>query len=49
MRAGGTHGESARLSALGVYKPRRPQASPLFRLVSEHVHRRQRRRLMGAG
>ncbi|MDO8501789.1 MAG: transposase [Gemmatimonadaceae bacterium] len=28
-------------AALGVYKPRRPQASPLFRLVSEHVHRLQ--------
>ncbi len=25
----------------GVYKPRRPQASPLFRLVSDHVHRLQ--------
>ena len=26
-------------AARGVYKPRRPQASPLFRLVSEHRHR----------
>ena len=25
--------------AHGVYKPRRPQASPLFRLVSDHLHR----------
>jgi len=25
----------------GVYKPRRPQASPLFRLVSDHLHRLQ--------
>jgi hypothetical protein len=24
--------------ARGVYKPRRPQASPLFRLVSDHLH-----------
>ena len=23
-------------AAVGVYKPRRPQASPLFRLVSDH-------------
>jgi len=28
-------------TALGVYKPRRPQASPLFRLVSDHLHRLQ--------
>jgi len=27
--------------ARGVYKPRRPQASPLFRLVSDHPHRLQ--------
>ena len=27
--------------ALGVYKPRRPQASPLFRLVRDHLHRLQ--------
>jgi len=27
--------------ALGDYKPRRPQASPLFRLVSDHLHRLQ--------
>jgi len=27
--------------ARGVYKPRRPQASPLFRLVSDHRHRLQ--------
>ena len=26
-------------AARGVYKPRRPQASPLFRLVSDHLHR----------
>jgi len=25
----------------GVYKPRRPQASPLFRLVSDNLHRLQ--------
>ena len=25
----------------GVYKPRRPQVSPLFRLVSDHLHRLQ--------
>ena len=25
----------------GVYKPRRPQASPLFRLVSDHLLRLQ--------
>lgn len=29
------------LAARGIYKPRRPQASPLFRLVSDHLHRRQ--------
>ncbi len=28
-------------AALGVYKPRRPQASPRFRLVSDHLHRLQ--------
>jgi hypothetical protein len=28
-------------TAHGVYKPRRPQASPLFRLVSDQVHRLQ--------
>jgi len=28
-------------AALGVYNPRRPQASPLFRLVSDHLHRLQ--------
>ena len=28
-------------AALGVYTPRRPQASPLFRLVQDHVHRLQ--------
>jgi len=33
-------GRSAR-AARGVYKPRRPQASPLFRLVSDHLHRLQ--------
>jgi len=27
--------------ALGIYKPRRPQASPLFRLVQDHLHRLQ--------
>ena len=26
-------------AALGVYQPRRPQASPLFRLVQDHLHR----------
>jgi len=25
-------------AAQGVYKPRRPKASPLFRLVSDHLH-----------
>jgi hypothetical protein len=25
----------------GIHKPRRPQASPLFRLVSDHLHRLQ--------
>ena len=29
----------AALAARGVYKPRRPKASPLFRLVSDHLHR----------
>ncbi len=33
--------EAAAAAALGVYKPRRPQASPLFRLVSDHVQRLQ--------
>ena len=28
-------------AARGVYEPRRPQASPLFRLVSDHLHRLQ--------
>ena len=28
-------------AARGVFKPRRPQASPLFRLVSDHLHRLQ--------
>jgi len=28
-------------AALGVYKPRRPQASPLFRLAQDHLHRLQ--------
>lgn len=28
-------------AALGVYHPRRPQASPLFRLVQDHLHRLQ--------
>jgi len=28
-------------AARGVYKPRCPQASPLFRLVSDHLHRLQ--------
>lgn len=28
-------------AARGVYKPRRPQGSPLFRLVSDHLHRLQ--------
>ena len=27
--------------ARGVYKPRRPQTSPLFRLVSDHLQRLQ--------
>ena len=27
--------------ACGVYKPRRLQASPLFRLVQDHLHRLQ--------
>ena len=34
-------GFSAAPAARGVYKPRRPQASPLFRLVSDHLHRLQ--------
>jgi hypothetical protein len=29
------------LVARGVYTPRRPQALPLFRLVSDHLHRLQ--------
>lgn len=28
-------------AARGIYKPRRPQASPLSRLVSGHLHRLQ--------
>ena len=32
---------SAAPAARGVYQPRRPQASPLFRLVSDHRHRLQ--------
>ena len=28
-------------AARGIYKPRRAQASPLFRLVSDHLHRLQ--------
>jgi len=28
-------------AARGVYEPRRPQASSLFRLVSDHLHRLQ--------
>jgi len=28
-------------AARGVYTPRRPEASPLFRLVSDHLHRLQ--------
>ena len=28
-------------AARGVYKPRRPQASPLFRLVADHLQRLQ--------
>ena len=28
-------------AARGVCQPRRPQASPLFRLVSDHLHRLQ--------
>ena len=31
----------AAAAARGVYTPRRPQASPLFRLVSDHLHRLQ--------
>ena len=34
-------GHAAAAAALGVYKPQRPQASPLFRLVSDHVQRLQ--------
>ena len=33
--------EASAAADLGVYKPRRPQASPLFRLVSDHVQRLQ--------
>ncbi|MDO8793452.1 MAG: transposase, partial [Vicinamibacterales bacterium] len=36
------HMAHAAPAALGVYKPRRPQASPLFRLVSDHLQRLQR-------
>ncbi len=35
------HMAHAAPAALGVYKPRRPQASPLFRLVQDHLHRLQ--------
>ncbi len=28
-------------AARGVYEPRRPQASPLFRFMSDHLHRLQ--------
>ena len=31
--------EAKACGALGVYKPRRLQASPLFRLVQDHCHR----------
>ncbi len=31
--------EAKAYGALGVYQPRRPQASPLFRLVQDHCHR----------
>ncbi len=31
----------AALVARGVFKPRRPRAPPLFRLVSDHLHRLQ--------
>ena len=31
-----------RPAARGVHQPRRPHASPLFRLVSDHLHRLQR-------
>ena len=33
--------EASAAAARGVYKPRRPQASPLFRLVSDHLQRLQ--------
>ena len=33
--------EASPAAALGLYKPRRPQASSLFRLVSDHVRRLQ--------
>ena len=29
------------MAARGVYKPRRPQVSPLFRLLSDHLQRLQ--------
>jgi len=35
------HRAHAASAALGVYHPRRPQASPLFRLVQDHLHRLQ--------
>lgn len=35
------HSGHATPVVLGVYKPRRPQASPLFRLVQDHLHRLQ--------
>ena len=31
----------AAIAARGVYKPQRPQTSPLFRLVSDHLPRLQ--------
>lgn len=33
--------EASAAAALGVYKPRRPQGSPLFQLKSDHVQRLQ--------
>src|ERR1035437_10531148 len=35
------HMAHAAPATLGVYTPRRPQASPLFRLVQGHLHRLQ--------
>jgi len=37
----GAHIADAAPAARGAYKPRRPQASPLFRLVSDHLQRPQ--------